>query len=73
MAATAINNNEISVNVVEMLGQFLDDFGFLRWFQLQRLNRRLISSFQSGMFDSGDATDCFDELAPTVALRLEHY
>src|SRR5215217_3929547 len=35
--------------------------------------RALISLFQSGMFDPGDAADGFDELAPGVALRGEDF
>src|SRR5574338_1341215 len=35
-------------------------------------SRLLISSFQSGMFDPGDAADRFDELAPAIPLCGEH-
>src|SRR5437773_3198853 len=41
----------------------------------ERLNparRALTSSFQSGILDSGDSTDCFHELEPPVALAGQH-
>src|SRR4029077_16217113 len=40
--------------------------------RLRLARRALTSAFQSGILDSGDSTDCFHELEPSIALAGQH-
>src|SRR5882724_2150832 len=40
--------------------------------RLSSARRALTSAFQSGILNSGDSTDCFHELEPSVTLAGEH-